>query len=44
MGGSIAAQLSTGMSAALMERDAARAANVIPAVAGDGSLFPIDKM
>jgi len=44
MGGSIAAQPSTGMSAALKERAAARAANVIPAVAGDGSLFPIDKM
>ena len=44
MRGSIAAQPSANQAAAPKKRELAAAADVIPAVAGDGSLFPIDKM
>ena len=44
MRGSVAAQPSTGLAAVPKKHERAGAADVIPAVADDGSLFPIDKM
>jgi isopentenyl-diphosphate delta-isomerase len=44
MGQSITAQSSTKLAPAHANHNTARAANLIPAIASDGGLFPIDKM
>jgi isopentenyl-diphosphate delta-isomerase len=44
MGRSIAAQRSTGLAGIQLDGKTAQMADIIPAIASDGSLFPIDKM